>query len=194
MSRGKNPGSGRPIGLWLPQRPKVNLAQETSWTLREDGFHSVGNIFGAQSFRRVLGAAAGEFCGHASRTDHTDADTVFPEIFRQAARKTDDTPFGGAIDAAASECVFAGQRTDVDDVARSAADHGRRHSTREEKDALKIGIQHAIPIGLGFFVGRAEQTDATAPPGDKRHTAPQRLPYAGSSICSAYYRHENSPS
>src|SRR5258707_3993024 len=37
------------------------------------------------------------------RSDHTDADTVFPEIFRQAARKTDDTPFGGAIDAATSE-------------------------------------------------------------------------------------------
>src|SRR5437588_2704313 len=150
------PVAGPSVGLWFPQRPKVNLAQETPRALRDNGFHGVGNIFGAQHFRRVLWAAAGEFRGDAARADHTNADTAFPEIFRHAAGKTDDTPFGGAIDAAASEGAFAGQRTDVDDVAQATADHGRHHSAREQEDALKIGVQHAIPIGLGFFVGRAE--------------------------------------
>src|SRR5882762_7378557 len=157
MSRRKNAGPRRPVGLRFPKRPKVNLAKEASRALRDNGFHGVGNIFGAQYFRRVFWAAAREFRGDAARTNHTDADAVFAEIFRHAAGKTDDTPFGGAIDAAASEGVFARQRTDVDDVARTPADHGRHDSAREEEDAFKIGVQHAIPIGLGFFMSRAEQ-------------------------------------
>src|SRR5439155_12759447 len=128
--------------------------------LGDDGFHGVGNIFRAQHFRRVLWATVGEIRGDASRADYTDADAVFPEIFRHAPGKTEDTPFGGAIDAAASEGVFSCQGTDVDDVARAAADHGRRHGAGNEKDALEIGIKNAIPIGFASLVGRAEEPDA----------------------------------
>src|SRR5437016_14420141 len=101
MSRGKICTRGRPVGLRFPQWPKVNLAQEASRALRDDGFHGVGNIFGAQHFRRVLWAAAGEFRGNASRTNHADADAVFPETFRHAAGTTDDPPLAGATHAAA---------------------------------------------------------------------------------------------
>src|SRR5437016_9185672 len=148
------------LHLGFPQRPKVNLTPEASRALRDDGFHGVSDVFGRQRLRSVLRAARGEFRGDASRADHADADAVLAEIFRHAAGKPDDAPLGSTIDSAASEGIFSGQRADVDDVARAAADHGRRHGAGNEKDALEIGVQHAIPIGFGSLMGWAEQADA----------------------------------
>src|SRR5260370_41022120 len=103
------------------------LAQKALRALRYNGFHGMGHILGTQHFRRILCAAPGESRSDTSRANHTHSDAVFAKIFRHAAGKTDDTPFGRAIDAAACEGVFSGERTDVDDVARAAPDHGMRH-------------------------------------------------------------------
>src|SRR5713226_5743691 len=137
----------------------MNLAQETLRALRNDSFHGMGHIFRTQHFRRVLCPARGEFSGYTSWADHTDADPVFAKIFRHTAGKPDNTPFGSTIDSAASEGIFSGQRTDVDDVTRATSDHGRRHGTGNQENTLEIGVENAVPIGLGFLVGRAKETD-----------------------------------
>src|SRR5258708_30396869 len=137
----------------------MNLAQEALGALRDDSFHGVGYIFRTQHFRRVLCPTRREFSGYASRANHADADPMFAKIFRHAAGKPDNTPFGSTIDSAASEGIFSGQRTDVDDVTRATADHGRRHGTGNHENALEIGVENAVPIGLGFLVGRAKETD-----------------------------------
>src|SRR5216684_5721582 len=116
----------------------MNLAQEALGTLRDDSFHRVGHIFRTQHFRRVLCGTRREFRSYASRADHTDADPVFAKIFRHAAGKPENTPFGRAINASASESVLAGQRTDVDDVTRATADQGRRHGTGNQENTLEI--------------------------------------------------------
>src|SRR5713226_1680425 len=162
MSRGKVVGCGRTGSLTVPQRPKMNLAQEALRALRDDGFHGVCHIFRTQHFRRVLCAAPGEFRGDTSWANHADADAMLAEIFRHTAGKTNHTPFGRAIDAPASESVLAGEGTDVDDVARATADHGRRHHAGNEENTLEIGIQHAVPVSLGFLVSRAKETDTGA--------------------------------
>src|SRR5436309_259114 len=147
------------LHLGFPQRPKVNLTQEASRALRNDGFHGVSDVLRRQRLRGVLCAARREFRGDASRANHADANAVLAEIFRHAAGKPDDAPLGRAIDSAAGKGVFSGQRADVDNVPRAAADHGRRHSAGNEKYALKIGGQHAIPIGFGLLVGWAEEAN-----------------------------------
>src|SRR5207302_725309 len=159
------------LHLGFPQRPKVNLTQEASRALRNDGFHCVSDVLRRQRLRGVLCAARREFRGDASRANHADANAVLAEIFRHAAGKPDDAPLGRAIDSAAGKGVFSGQRTDVDNVPRAAADHGRRHSAGNEKYALKIGVQHAIPIGFGLLVGWAEEAN----PGvvDENRNGPQ---------------------
>jgi len=70
----------------------------------------VGNIFRLSTFEASFATAPGEkSVADAARTNHPHANAVFAEIFRHAAGKTEDTPFGGAIDAATSEGVFAGE-------------------------------------------------------------------------------------
>ncbi len=138
----------------------MNFAQKTLRALRNDGLHGVGHIFRAQDLQRVLCCAPREFRGDTSWANHTDADAEFAEIFAHAAGKTDNTPLGRAIDAAAGERVLAGERTDIDDVARAAADHGRRHRAGNEENTLEIGIEHAVPVGFGFLVGWSKETDA----------------------------------
>ncbi len=138
----------------------MKLAQEAPRALRDDGFDGVGHVFGAQQLGGILGSARGKFRRDAARANHADANAMFPEIFRHASGETDNTPFGGAINAAAGEGAFARQGADIDDVARAAADHRRRHRPREEKDTFEIGGHYPIPIALGFFMRRAKQADA----------------------------------
>src|SRR5436190_16230301 len=97
----------------------MNLTEEASRVLRNDGFHGVGNVFRRQGFRGVLCAARGEFCGDASRANHADANALLTEVFRHAAGEPDDSPFGRTINSAASKGVLSGQGADVDDVARA---------------------------------------------------------------------------
>src|SRR4029077_9560514 len=97
--------------------------------------------------------------GGAAGADDADADAVVAKIFRHATGKTDDAPFRGAIDAAAGEGVFAGERADIDDVAGAAADHGGHDGARNKEDALQIGVVNAVPISFGLFVSGAEEAD-----------------------------------
>src|SRR5260370_13645016 len=137
----------------------MDLAPKALRALRYTGYHGMGHILGTQHFRRILCAAPGESRSDTSRANHTHSDAVFAKIFRHAAGKTDDTPFGRAIDAAASEGIFSGERTDVDDVARATADHGTGHCAGNEENTLEIGIPHAVPIGFGLLVGGPKPTE-----------------------------------
>src|SRR6266481_6858049 len=138
--------------LRFVQRAHVDFTDKTARALRDDSLHGVGHILRTERPGRVLGAAAGEFRGGAAGTNHADADSVIAEIFGHTAGKSDDAPFGGAINAAVGEGVFARQRTDIDNVAAAAADHGGHYGAGYEKDALQIGVMNTIPLVLGFLM------------------------------------------
>src|SRR6266478_8807072 len=111
--------------LWFAQRAHVDFTDKAARALRDDGLHGVGHILRTERPGRVLGGTAGEFRRGAAGTNHADANSVIAEIFGHTAGKTDDTPLGGAINAAVGEGDFARQGTDVDNVAGAAPDHGR---------------------------------------------------------------------
>src|SRR4029077_6559689 len=69
-------------------------------------------------------------------------------------------PFRGAIDTASSEGVATREGAYVYDVASAAADHRRGHDTRNHENAFEVGVEYAVPVGLGLLMGRTEQTNA----------------------------------
>ena len=163
------PGAGRDPSLrsggsyselGFAQRAKMDFAEEALRALGDNGGDGVSDIFGAQHFRRVFGAAAGKFGGYAARANHADADAMFTKIFGHTSGESEDAPFRSAINAAAGKGIFSCEGTDVNDIAATAADHGRHNGAGNEKNAFEIGIQHAIPIGICLFMGGTEESDA----------------------------------
>src|SRR6266446_3181408 len=147
--------------LRFVQRAHVDFTDKTARALRDDSLHGVGHILRTERPGRVLGGTAGEFRGGAAGTNHADTNSVIAEIFGHTTGKTDDSPFGGAINAAVGEGVFARQGTDVDNIAGAAADHGGHDGSGNEKDALQVGVVNAVPFFLGLLMSGTEEANAS---------------------------------
>jgi len=62
--------------LWLVEGSQLDFAQEAFWTLRNNHFHSMSDVFWRKHLGGIFGAVPGEFGGHTARADDADADSI----------------------------------------------------------------------------------------------------------------------
>src|SRR5258708_39924628 len=126
--------------LRLGEGAELDFAQEALRALGGDHGDGVGDVLRGEDFAGVFRPAAGKFSGHAARADGADANAVSAQILGHAAAEALYGPLRRAIKAAAGEGVFAGQRTDIDDVAGLARPPSGNNRAGNQEQTLQIGV------------------------------------------------------
>src|SRR5579859_3389419 len=111
--------------LWLLDGSQKHFADKALWRLGEDHFHRMGHVLWLKHSGRVFRRVRGEIGGHGSRADRADPYAIRAQILGRALSKSQQSPFGCAINAASGKGVFAGERSYIDDVSGATGNHSR---------------------------------------------------------------------
>ena len=98
--------------------------------------------------------------GYGAGADGADADAIGAQVFGHAIGHAEKSPFGGAVEAASGERIFAGERADVDNVSAAAGNHSGDYGAAGEEHSFQIGVQYSVPVAFGAFVDGAEAAGA----------------------------------